>query len=176
MNKAQKTQAIEDLKEKFANATFFYITDASTLTVGQVTSFRKLCFEQNVQMQVVKNTLVKKALESSDESKNFSGLYDSLHGPTALLFCETANIPARILEQFRKANSRPILKAAYIDSSIYVGDDQIEILTKLKSKEELIGEIIGLLQSPAKNVISALKSGGSTIAGLLKTLEERAAN
>ena len=124
-------------------------------------------------MQVVKNTLIKKALEAGDEAKNFSDLYGSLEGPTAVLFCETANIPARIIEKFRKTNSKPILKAAYIDSSVYVGDDQIEVLTKLKSKEELVGEIIGLLQSPAKNVISALKSGGSTIAGLLKTLEER---
>jgi len=174
MNKAQKTQAIEDLKERFANSTFFYLTDASSLSVAQINNFRRLCFEQNVQMQVVKNTLVKKALESADESKNYAGLYDSLHGPTALLFCETANIPARILEKFRKANSKPVLKAAYIDASVYIGDDQIEVLTKLKSKEELIGEVIGLLQSPAKNVVSALKSGGSTIAGLLKTLEERA--
>ncbi|MCO6461947.1 MAG: 50S ribosomal protein L10 [Saprospiraceae bacterium] len=174
MNKAQKTQVIEDLKERFENSTFFYLTDASSLTVMQVNSFRKLCFEQNVQMQVVKNTLIKKALEAGDESKNYSDLYNALEGPTAVLFCETANIPARIIEKFRKTNSKPILKAAYIDSSVYVGDDQIEVLTKLKSKEELIGEIIGLLQSPAKNVVSALKSGGSTIAGLLKTLEERA--
>lgn len=173
MNKAQKTQVIENLKERFANSTFFYLADASSLTVMQVNSFRKLCFEQNVQMQVVKNTLIKKALEAGDEAKNFSDLYGSLEGPTAVLFCETANIPARIIEKFRKTNSKPILKAAYIDSSVYVGDDQIEDLTKLKSKEELVGEIIGLLQSPAKNVISALKSGGSTIAGLLKTLEER---
>lgn len=173
MNKAQKTQVIENLKERFANSTFFYLADASSLTVMQVNSFRKLCFEQNVQMQVVKNTLIKKALEAGDEAKNFSDLYGSLERPTAVLFCETANIPARIIEKFRKTNSKPILKAAYIDSSVYVGDDQIEVLTKLKSKEELVGEIIGLLQSPAKNVISALKSGGSTIAGLLKTLEER---
>ena len=173
MNKAQKTQVIENLKERFANSTFFYLADASSLTVMQVNSFRKLCFEQNVQMQVVKNTLIKKALEAGDEAKNFSDLYGSLEGPTSVIFCETANIPARIIEKFRKTNSKPILKAAYIDSSVYVGDDQIEVLTKLKSKEELVGEIIGLLQSPAKNVISALKSGGSTIAGLLKTLEER---
>jgi large subunit ribosomal protein L10 len=128
----------------------------------QVNSFRKLCFEQNVQMQVVKNTLIKKALEAGDEAKTFQ-TYTVLWNTTAVLFCETANIPARIIEKFRKTNSKPILKAAYIDSSVYVGDDQIEVLTKLKSKEELVGEIIGLLQSPAKNVISALKSGGSTI-------------
>jgi len=174
MNKVQKTQAIADLKEQFANSTFFYLTDASSLTVAQINSFRRICYEQNVQMQVVKNTLVKKALESADESKGYSALYEALHGPTAVLFTETANIPAKILEKFRKANAKPVLKAAYIDSSVYIGDDQIEVLTKLKSKEELVGEIIGLLQSPAKNVISALKSGGSTIAGLLKTLEERA--
>jgi len=174
MNKEQKTQAIADLTEQFANSTFFYLTDASSLSVAQINNFRRLCFAENVRMQVVKNTLVKKALEAADESKGYAGLYESLTGPTAVLFTETANIPAKLLEKFRKANSKPVLKAAYIDSAIYIGDDQIEVLTKLKSKEQLVGEILGLLQSPAKNVISALKSGGSTIAGLLKTLEERA--
>lgn len=174
MNKEQKTQAIADLKEQFAKSTFFYLTDASSLSVAQINNFRRLCFEKDVQMQVVKNTLVRKAMEEADASKGYEGLYESLKGPTALLFSETASIPAQLLEKFRKANSKPVLKAAYIDSAIYIGDDQIEVLTKLKSKEQLVGELIGLLQSPAKNVISALKSGGSAIAGLLKTLEERA--
>lgn len=173
MNKAQKTQTIADLKEQIANATFFYLADASALSVEKINKFRRLCFDKGVQMQVVKNTLVKKAMEDADESKGYAGLFDVLNGPTAILFSENASIPAKIIEEFRKSNSKPVLKAAYIDSAIYVGDDQIEVLTKLKSKEQLIGEIIGLLQSPAKNVISGLKSGGSIIAGLLKTLEER---
>ena len=123
----------------------------------------------------VKNTLAKKALEaSSPEEKNYVALYDALHGPTTLLFCETANLPGKVLKEFRIKNQKPVLKAAYIDSSVYFGDDQIEALANLKSKEDLVGEIISILQSPAKNVISALKSGGNTLAGLMKTLEERA--
>ncbi len=119
-----------------------------------------------------KNTLAQKALEAV-EGKDFEELYGSLKGPTAIMFTETANVPARIIEEFRETHERPILKAAYIDTSVYVGDDQLKALAALKSKEELIGEIITILQSPAKNVISALKSGGSTISGLLKALENR---
>ncbi len=173
MTKSEKVAVVEELKEKFENATSFYLTDSSTLTVAQVNDLRGLCFEKDVEMRVVKNTLVKKALESFPEEKNYADLYESLKGPTALMFCETANAPAKLIEEFRKTNERPVLKAAYIDSSVYVGDDQLKSLAALKSKEELVGEIVGLLQSPAKNVISALKSGGSTIAGILKTLEER---
>ena len=173
MTKSEKVAVVEELKEKFENATSFYLTDSSTLTVAQVNDLRGLCFEKDVEMRVVKNTLVKKALESFPEERNYAELYDSLKGPTALMFCQTANAPAKLIEEFRKTNEKPVLKAAYIDSSIYVGDDQLKSLAALKSKEELVGDIVGLLQSPAKNVISALKSGGSTIAGILKTLEER---
>lgn len=126
-------------------------------------------------MSVVKNTLLRKAMDTF-EDKGYDKLYEAMAGPTAILFSTTGNIPAKLLEEFRKKNSRPILKAAYIDSAVYIGDDQISVLTKIKSKEELIGDVIGLLQSPAKNLISALKSGGSTIAGLVKALEERNAN
>ena len=174
MTRAEKTTAIAELKEKFSNNSFFYLTDSSTLTVEKVNQLRRLCFEKGVEMKVVKNTLAIKALQDAPEEKGYAGLYDSLKGPTAIMFTETANVPAKIIKEFRGDDERPILKAAYIDTSVYVGDDQIKTLAALKSKEELIGEIITLLQSPAKNVISSLQSGGSTIMGLLKALEDRA--
>lgn len=173
MTKAEKTATIEVLKEKFSSTEFFYLTDSSTLTVEQINQFRGLCYEKGIEMRVVKNTLARKALESLPEERGFGELYESLKGPTAILFTEVANSPAKVLKEFRKSSEKPVLKAAYIDTAIYVGDDQIDLLTKLKSKEDLLGEVISLLQSPAKNVISALKSGGQTIAGLLKALEER---
>lgn len=175
MTKAEKAAAIEGLKDKFSSVSYFYLTDASTLTVEQVNKFRGLCFEKGVEMKVVKNTLAQKALESFPEELNYDALYESLKGPTAILFTETANMPAKVLKEFRKESEKPILKAAYIESAVFVGDDQIESLSKLKSKEELIGDVIALLQSPAKTVISSLQSGGQTISGLLKALEERAA-
>jgi len=173
MTRTEKGTQIEELKEKFSNSSFFYLTDSSTLTVEQVTELRGMLYEKGIEMKVVKNTLAKKALEAAAEEKGYAPLYDALKGPTAVLFTETANAPARVIEEFRKKNEKPTIKAAYIDSSVYLGDDQLAILAALKSKEELVGEIISLLQSPAKNLISALKSGGSTISGLLKTLEQR---
>jgi large subunit ribosomal protein L10 len=174
MKKSDKVLMIEELKEKFANNPFFYITDSSSLTVEQINKFRRICFEKGIEVKVVKNTLAKKAMEPNATEKNYVGVYDALHGPTTLLFCETANLPAKVIKEFRGKDERPLIKAAYIDSGVYLGDDQIDALASLKSKNELIGEIVGLLQSPAKNVISALKSGGNTLAGLLKALEERA--
>lgn len=173
MTRAEKTAQIEELKEKFSNSEYFYVTDASTLTVEQVNNLRGLLFEKGIQMRVVKNTLMQKALEDLPEEKNFSELYGALKGPTAILFSEVANAPARVIKEFRKTSERPVLKAAYIDTAVYHGDDQIEALSKLKSKEELLGDILGLLQSPMTNVMGALTSGGSTIMGLLKALEER---
>lgn len=173
MTKAEKTATIEALKEKFAASEYFYVTDASTLTVEQVNNLRALCFEKGVEMKVVKNTLVRKALESFPEDRNFGEVYDSLKGPTALMFTEVANAPARLIKKFRETAERPVLKAAYIDTAVYSGDDQVETLAKLKSKEELLGEVITLLQSPAKNLLSSLQSGGTTIMQLLKALEER---
>lgn len=173
MTRQEKTENIALLKAKFEDNEFFYITDSSTLTVEQVNKLRGLCYEKGVEMTVVKNTLTQKALESI-EGADYSDLYDALKGPTTLMFSETANAPAKLIKEFRKNSERPLLKAAYIDSSIYVGDEQVDVLAALKSKEELIGEVILILQSPAKNVISSLKSGGSTIAGLIKTLQERA--
>ena len=176
MTRAEKTTAIAELKEKFNNSSFFYLTDSSTLTVPQVNKLRRLCFEKGVEMKVIKNTLAIKALQDEPEEKGYTELLESLKGPTAIMFTDTANVPARIIKEFRKEGERPFIKAAYIDTAVYIGDDQIDNLVALKSKEELVGEILALLQSPAKNIISALKSGGSTIAGLLKSLEERAAN
>lgn len=173
MTKAEKTATIEALKEKFDKNAYFYLTDASTLSVDQVNNFRRLCFEKGVEMKVVKNTLAQKALESLPEDRGYSELYEALKGPTAVLFTETANVPAKVLKEFRKEHDRPLLKAAYIETAIFKGDDQIDSLSKLKSKEDLLAEVIGLLQSPAKTVVSSLKSGGATIMGLLKALEER---
>ncbi len=175
MTKAQKTALIADLKQKFSESSFFYITDSSTLTVEEVNKLRALCYEKGVEMKVVKNTLAIKALEENAEEKNYTPLFDALKGPTALMFAETGNMPAKVIKEFREKSERPVLKAAYIDSDIFIGDDQVDALASLKSKEDLIGDVILLLQSPIKNVIGSLQSGGSTIAGLLKTLQEREA-
>ena len=173
MTKTDKTAAIEALKEKLETANNFYLTDSSTLTVAQVNKLRKLCYDNGIELQVVKNTLVRKAMDSFSEDRNYTALYDALHGPPAIMFSESAKAPAKLIKDFRKDHARPLLKAAYVDTSVFMGDDQIEVLVKLKSKEELVGEVIMLLQSPARNVISALLSGGQTIAGLVKALEER---
>ena len=174
MTPAQKSEAIEMLKEKFSQYSNFYITNTESLTVAQVTNLRRICFEKNVEMKVAKNTLIRKALEQLD-AERFQGTYDSLHGVTALMFSESAKDPAVIISSFRKESKgeKPVLKAAFIDGDVFVGDNQIDALKSLKSKHELIGEIIGLLQSPAKNVISGLNAG-SKLASLVKALEERA--
>lgn len=174
MTKTQKNEAIEVLKEKFSQYTNFYLADSSSLTVAQVNALRRVCFEKKVEMRVAKNTLIRKALESIN-SKGYAGVYDSLNGQTAIMFSENAKEPAVIISSFRKSNNaeKPIMKAAFIDTDVFVGDDQLESLSRLKSKHELIGEIIGLLQSPAKNVISGLQSGGNKLAGILKTLSEK---
>ncbi len=174
MTRAEKATAIEELKEKFSNSEFFYLADSSTMTVEQVSQLRRMCFEKGVEMKVVKNTLAIKALEAAPEEKGYKDIFDSFKGPTALMFAQTANLPAKVIKEFREGGGeRPILKAAYIQSDIFTGDDKLENLASLKSKEDLIGEVIALLQSPARNVISALQSSGSTLANLLKTLEER---
>lgn len=173
MTKEQKNEVIEVLKEKFQQYNNFYITNTESLTVDQVGKLRRICFNKNVEMKVAKNTLIRKALEAIDAEK-YAGVYDSLHGVTALMFSESAKEPALILSTFRSETKgeKPVLKAAYIDSDVFVGDNQIEALKSLKSKNDLIGEIIGLLQSPAKNVISGLNAG-SKLASLVKALEER---
>ncbi|MBV6656063.1 MAG: 50S ribosomal protein L10 [Mameliella sp.] len=175
MNREEKTATIEALKEKLSGVDYFYLADSSTLTVEQINKFRGMCFEKGVEMKVVKNTLIKKALEAAPEGKNYADLYQALKGHTAILFTETANTPAKLIKEFRGDDEKPELKAAYIESDVYIGDDQLDALASLKSKDDLLAEVITLLQSPAKNVIGSLKSGGQTIAGLLKALEERAA-
>lgn len=174
MNKDQKNEVIEALKEKFNQYNNFYVTNTESLTVAQIGKLRRICFDKNVEMKVAKNTLIKKALESIDSTK-FTGVYESLNGVTALLFSENAKEPALIISSFRTETKgeKPVLKAAYIDSDVFVGDKELESLKTLKSKQDLIGEIIGLLQSPAKNVISGLNAGGK-LASLVKALEERA--
>ncbi|MBG9378471.1 50S ribosomal protein L10 [Panacibacter sp. DH6] len=174
MTKDQKNEVIEALKEKFNQYNNFYVTNTESLTVDQINKLRKICFDKNVEMKVAKNTLIRKALDSIDSTR-FSGVYESLNGVTALLFSENAKEPALIISSFRTASKseKPVLKAAYIDTSIFVGDKELEALKTLKSKNDLIGEIIGLLQSPAKNVISGLNAGNK-LASLVKALEERA--
>ena len=174
MTKDQKNEVIEALKEKFNQYNNFYVTNTEALTVAQVNKLRKICFDKNVEMKVAKNTLIRKALESIDSTR-FTGVYESLNGVTALLFSENAKEPALIISSFRAdtKGEKPVLKAAYIDSDVFVGDKELEALKTLKSKQDLIGEIIGLLQSPAKNVISGLNAGGK-LASLVKALEERA--
>jgi large subunit ribosomal protein L10 len=173
MTKDNKAQYIDDLAIELSNAGIFYLADTSGLTVDAINQFRRKCFHANIQLKVVKNTLLAKAMDRV-EGKDFGNLNEVLSGPTSIMFSEVGNLPAKLIQDFRKKNAKPILKGAYIDEAVFIGDDQLENLATLKSKGEVIGEIIGLLQSPAKNVISALKGQGSKIAGILKTLEERA--
>lgn len=174
MTKDKKNEVIEVLKEKFNQYNNFYITNTEALTVDQINKLRRICFSKNVEMKVAKNTLIRKALEAIDEQK-YSGVFESLNGVTALMFSESAKEPALIISTFRMdtKTEKPVLKAAFIDMDVFVGDNQLEALRTLKSKQDLIGEIIGLLQSPAKNVISGLNAG-SKLAGIVKALEERA--
>lgn len=173
MNKQQKTESIEILKERVGNFDNFYITDSSSLTVDDINKFRRLCFQKGIKFEVVKNTLLRKALES--HGGKYDKLLDSLHGPTSVLFSENSNDPAKLIKQFRKENDKkkPVLKAAYVGEDVFLGDESIDTLINMKSKNELIGEIIGLLQSPAQNVIAALQSSGNKLAGIVKTLSEK---
>ncbi len=157
MTKDQKNDVIEALKGKFAQYNNFYIADTESLTVEQVGKLRRACFSKEVEMKVAKNTLIKKALEALDSEK-YAGVYDSLHKVTALMFSDNPKEPALIISSFRKESNgeRPVLKAAFINGDVYTGDDQLKTLTQIKTKNELIGEVIGLLQSPAKRVLAAL--------------------
>lgn len=173
MNKDQKAQYIEELAADLSKANIFYLADTADLTVETINQFRRRCFQQGIELRVVKNTLLAKAMQQV-EGRNYDNLASVLHGPTSILFSEVGNAPAKLIKDFRKKNEKPLLKGAYIEEAVFVGDNQLDTLEAIKSKEELIGDIIGLLQSPAKNVISGLKGGGAKIAGILKTLEERA--
>ncbi len=157
MTKEQKNEVIVALKEKFSQYSNFYVTDTESLTVAQIGQLRKECFDKNVEVKVAKNTLIKKALEQLD-AERYAGVYDSLHNVTALMFSDNPKEPAVIISGFRKANNgdKPVLKAAFINGDVFTGDNNLKALTQIKSKNELIGEVIGLLQSPAKRVLAAL--------------------
>ena len=174
MNKQEKNEVIEVLKGKFSQYNNFYLTNTEALSVEQVTKLRRICFNKKVEMKVAKNTLIRKALEQLDSTR-FEGAFDSLNGVTALMFSENPKEPALIISTFRKESNteKPVLKAAFIDGDVFVGNDQLAALKDLKSKQDLVGEIISALQSPAKNVIGALNAGGR-LAGLIKALEDRA--
>ncbi|MBX2964279.1 MAG: 50S ribosomal protein L10 [Cyclobacteriaceae bacterium] len=174
MTREEKAQIIEELSHKFTDHTHFYITDAGGLTVAQVNAFRRLCYKSGIEYKVYKNTLIRKALEKQ-EGVDYSPIFGTLHGFSGVLFSkEAGNLPARVIKEFRKKlEGKPVLKAASIDSDFFIGDENLNTLSDLKSKNELIGDVIALLQSPAKNVLSALLSGKQTVAGLVKALEER---
>jgi large subunit ribosomal protein L10 len=172
MNKENKTQIITDLAEELANSKHFYLADTSELTAVKTSSLRRQCFDKKIKLIVVKNTLLRKAMERTNDAE-FAPLYDAMTGPISIMFSESGAEPAKLIKEFRKTGKKPVLKAAYVEQSIYIGDDQLDTLAAIKSKNELIGDIIGLLQSPAKNVISALTSSGGKLAGIVKTLSER---
>ena len=171
MRKEEKQEIVQALTEQIKEYGNFYITDTSDLTVAKITNIRRKFFENGISLQVAKNTLIRKAMEAAGvDSSEFDGV---LKGSSTILFSTVANAPAKLIKELRRSGDKPVLKGAYIDTAVFVGDNQLEALASLKSREELVGEIIGLLQSPAKNVISSLQSGGNTIAGLVKTLQER---
>jgi len=171
MTREEKANVIQELTTRLGDSPTIYLADISGLNAVQTTDLRRACFKANVQLSVVKNTLLGKAMEASD--KEFGSLSEVLKGNTSLMFSEVANAPAKLIKNFRKKAKKPLLKGAFVEEAIYIGDENLDKLVDIKSKEEMIGEIIGLLQSPAKNVISGLKASGGKIAGILKTLSER---
>jgi large subunit ribosomal protein L10 len=171
MKKEEKNTIIDDIVQRIQNKKNFYIADIGSLNADDTSKLRRKCFEQKIELVVVKNTLLKKALEKLEG--NYDDLYKVLNDSTSLMLSETPNTPAKMIKEFRKVLSKPILKAAYVEESIYLGDNQLETLASLKTKTELIGDIILILQSPSKNVISALQSGKNKLAGVIKTLSEK---
>ena len=171
MTREQKSQVIQDLTSTLADTDTIYLADISGLDALSTSNLRRACFKANVKLAVVKNTLLSKAMEASD--KEFGELKDILKGNTSIMIAEAGNAPAKVIKEFRKKSDRPLLKGAYVEEAVYIGDEQLNALVNIKSREELIGDIVGLLQSPAKNVISALQSGGGKLAGILKTLSEK---
>lgn len=171
MTREEKATVIQDLTAQLADNPIIYLADISGLDAGTTSDLRRACFKANVKLSVVKNTLLAKAMEASD--KEFGELPEVLKGNTSLMFSEVGNGPAKVIKNFRKKSNKPLLKGAFVEEAIYIGDENLDVLVSIKSKEEMIGEIIGLLQSPAKNVISGLKSGGGKLAGIIKTLSER---
>lgn len=173
MNKEQKQQLIDSLAEQLEANSYIYLTNTGELNAETEANLRRFCFKRNVKLQVVKNTLLKKAMEKSE--KDFDDIYPVLKGQTAVMFGEAGNIPAKLIKDFRKEfnNEKPLLKGAYVEEMIYVGEENLELLANIKSKNELIADVVLLLQSPAKNVVNALQSGGNILTGVLKTLGER---
>lgn len=171
MTREEKSRVIEDLTAQLTDNSIIYIADISGLDAGSTSNLRRACFKADVKLAVVKNTLLAKAMEGSN--KDFGDLPSILKGNSSIMISDTGNAPAKVIKEFRKKSEKPVLKGAFIEEAIFVGDDKLDTLVNIKSKEEVIGDIIGLLQSPAKNVISALKSGGGKIAGILKTLSEK---
>lgn len=171
MTREEKATVIKDLTAQLADNTTIYLADISGLDAATTSDLRRACFKANIKLSVVKNTLLEKAMEASD--KEFGELPGVLKGNTSLMFSETGNGPAKLIKTFRKKSNKPLLKGAFVEEAVFVGDDMLDTLVSIKSKEEVIGDIIALLQSPAKNVISGLKSGGGKLAGILKTLSEK---
>ena len=171
MTREEKANVIEDLTAQLAENATIYLADISGLDASTTSALRRACFKANIKLSVVKNTLLAKAMEASE--KEFGELPEVLKGNTSLMFSETGNAPAKLIKNFRKKSDKPLLKGAFVEEAIFIGDDKLESLVNIKSKEEVIGDIIALLQSPAKNVISGLKSGGGKLAGILKTLSEK---
>ena len=171
MTREEKSLVIDNLTAQLAENNVIYVTDLTGLDAQQTSALRSACFKADIKLAVVKNTLLAKAMESSD--KEFGELPHILKGNSALMYAEVGNAPAKLIKEFRKKSDKPVLKGAYIDSAVFVGDNQLDALAAIKSKNEIIGDIIGLLQSPAKNVISALKSSGGKLAGIIKTLSEK---
>ncbi len=171
MTRQEKSQVIEELTAQLADNTNIYIADISGLNAGNTSDLRRACFKANVKLAVVKNTLLTKAMDASE--KDFGDLPSVLKGNTSVMYSETGNAPAKVIKAFRKKSDNPLLKGAFIEEAIYIGDEQLDTLVDIKSREELIGDIVTLLQSPAKNVVSALKSGGGKLAGIIKTLSEK---
>ncbi|SHJ52668.1 50S ribosomal protein L10 [Pseudozobellia thermophila] len=171
MTREEKANVIQDLTSQLADNSTIYLADISGLNASQTSDLRRAAFKANVKLAVVKNTLLAKAMEASD--KEFGELPEVLKGSTSLMFSEVGNAPAKLIKSFRKKSEKPLLKGAFVEEAVYIGDENLDALVSIKSKEEVIGDIIGLLQSPAKNVISGLKSGGGKLAGILKTLSEK---
>lgn len=171
MTREEKSQVIQDLTTQLADSAIIYLADISGLNAQATSDLRRACFKENITLNVVKNTLLAKAMEASE--KDFGDLPGVLKGNTSLMIAEQSSAPAKLIKDFRKKSNRPLLKGAFIEEAVYIGDEQLDALVAIKSKEEVIGDIIGLLQSPAKNVISGLKSGGGKLAGIVKTLSER---
>jgi len=171
MLKEDKNKIIEDLALQLQNFSHFYLADISDLNASDTSSLRRMCFDKNIELIVVKNTLLRKALEKFEGKYN--ELFNVLQGGTSIMLTNSANEPAKLIKEFRKKNKKPILKGAFVEESVYIGDNQVEALVAIKSKEELIGDIIALLQSPVKNVISSLESGKRVLSGVVKTLSEK---